>query len=69
MMDEKQEKLKSIEALLKVYDGEMEINPYVLQYLSLEELETIELGILKKQGNVIEDNHEWLQQFKKEKNV
>ncbi len=65
-MDEKEKKLKEIEALLKVYDGEMEINAYVLKYLTLEELESIELNILKKQGNVIEDNSQWLEQFKKE---
>lgn len=62
----KEKKLKEIEELLKVYDGEMEIAPYVLKYLTLEELETIELQILKKQSNVIEDNSDWLQQFKKE---
>lgn len=67
-MDEKTKKLREIEALLKVYDGEMEIAPYVLEYLTLEELESIELNILKKQSNVIEDNSVWLQQFKKEEN-
>lgn len=67
-MDEKTKKLREIEALLKVYDGEMEIAPYVLEYLTLEELESIELNILKKQSNVIEENSAWLQQFKKEEN-
>jgi len=62
----KEKKLKEIEELLKVYDGEMEIAPYVLKYLTFEELESIELQILKKQSNVIEDNSDWLQQFKKE---
>jgi hypothetical protein len=65
-MDDKEKKLKEIEELLKVYDGEMEIDSYVLKYLTLEELESIELQILKKQSNVIEDNSKWLQQFKKE---
>jgi hypothetical protein len=65
-MDDKEKKLKEIEELLKVYDGEMEIDSYVLKYLTLEELESIELQILKKQSNVIEDNSQWLQQFKKE---
>ncbi|MCH9813547.1 MAG: hypothetical protein K0U47_06340 [Epsilonproteobacteria bacterium] len=65
-MDEKAEKLKEIEALLKVYDGEMEIAPYVLEYLTLEELESIEVQLLRKQSNVIEENSNWLQQFKKE---
>jgi hypothetical protein len=69
MMDsqeEKEKRLKEIESLLKVYGGELEIAPYVLQYLSIEELDSIILNILKQQSNVIEENHEWLQQFKKE---
>ncbi len=69
MIDKKQEKLKEIEELLKVYDGQMQIHPYVLEYLSLEELESIELNILKKQSNVIEENSGWLQQFKKEQDT
>ncbi len=63
-MDEKRKKLIEIEELLKVYDGEMEISPYVLEYLTLEELESIEFNILKQQSNVIEENSKWLQQFK-----
>lgn len=63
-MNDKEKKLKEIEELLKVYDGEMEIDSYVLKYLTFEELESIELNILKKQSNVIEENSEWLQQFK-----
>ena len=64
---QKEEKLKEIEKLLELYDGEsLEIAPYVLKYLSLSELEEIELKILQKQSDVISDNHEWLQQFKKE---
>ncbi len=65
-MDEKKKKLADIEELLKVYDGEMEIDSYVLEYLTLNELESIELNILKQQSNVIEENSQWLQQFKKE---
>jgi hypothetical protein len=65
-MNEKEEKLKEIEKLLKTYGGELEIDRYVLQYLSLDELESIELNILKKQSNVIKANSEWLEQFKKE---
>ncbi|RUM62817.1 MAG: hypothetical protein DSZ05_09525 [Sulfurospirillum sp.] len=64
-LEEKQKRLKEIEELLTTYGGELEIAPYVLNYLSLEELETIIVNILKKQSNVIEENHEWLQQFKK----
>ncbi len=61
----KEEKLKEIEELLKTYDGEMEIAPYVLKYLRLEELDSILLNLLKQQSNVIEENSQWLEQFKK----
>ncbi len=61
----KEEKLKEIEELLKTYDGKMEIAPYVLKYLTIEELDSILLNLLKHQSNVIEENSQWLQQFKK----
>ncbi len=64
-MDEKEKKLQEIEHLLENYGGEIEIDSYVLKYLSMEELENIEHLILKKQSDLIEDNSEWLQQFKK----
>ena len=67
LMDKKEEKLREIDKLLETYgkDG-LEIDPYVLKYLSLNELENIELLILTKQSDVITDNSDWLQQFKKE---
>ena len=61
----KEKLLKEIEELLSKYDGEMEISPYVLEYLDEHELEKIKQNLLKKQENVIEDNSEWLEQFKK----
>ena len=61
----KQELLKEIETLLAKYDGEMEISPYVLEYLDENELEKIKQTLLKKQENVIKENSEWLEQFKK----
>ena len=68
MYDEKKlKKLKEIEELLKTYDAKMEIAPYVLKYLSTEELDSIILNLLKQQSNVIKENQEWLQQFKKVK--
>jgi hypothetical protein len=67
MKDLKEEKLKEIDRLLKTYkNDDLEIDSYVLKYLSLDELEKIELLILTKQSDVIADNHDWLQQFKKE---
>ena len=66
MEEKKKEKLHQIEELLRVYGGELEIAPYVLTYLTLDELDSIILNLLRQQSNVIEENHEWLQQFKKE---
>lgn len=64
---QKEQKLKEIEKLLKTYgEDSLEIDPYVLKYLSLDALQEIELRILQKQSDVIADNHDWLQQFKKE---
>ncbi|HHD77454.1 MAG TPA: hypothetical protein ENK97_01570 [Campylobacteraceae bacterium] len=64
---EKAEKLRQIEELLNTYGGTLEIAPYVLRYLSPDELDSIIISLLEQQSNVIEANHEWLQQFKKVK--
>lgn len=61
---EKQVKLQELNTLLQTYGGELDIAPYVLEYLSLEELNSIVENILKKRETTIADNHEWLQQFK-----
>ncbi len=69
MIDEqkvKEQRLKEIEEMLKNYGGELEIDPFVLKYLSIDELDSILLGLLKRQESIIENNHEWLQQFKKD---
>lgn len=63
-MDEKKELLKEIEELLNKYNDTLEIGPYVLEYLSCEDLESIKTNIIKKQETVISDNSQWLQQFK-----
>ena len=64
---EKEKILKSIEKLLETYGSDgLKIDPYVLKYLSLSDLEEIEFRLLQKQSDVIADNHDWLQQFKKE---
>jgi hypothetical protein len=62
----KEQRLKEIEEMLKNYGGQLEIDPFVLKYLSLDELDSILLGLLKRQESIIENNHEWLQQFKKD---
>jgi len=62
----KKDILKEIETLLAKYDGEMEISPYVLEYLDKDELEKILKTLQKKQENVIKDNFEWMKGFVKE---
>ena len=62
----KEDILKEIETLLAKYDGEMEISPYVLEYLDENELEKILKNLQKKQENVIKDNFEWMKGFVKE---
>lgn len=63
-MDEKKELLKDIQDLLNKYNDTLEMSPYVLEYLSCEDLESIKNNIIKKQDSVINDNSQWLQQFK-----
>ncbi len=63
---EKEKRLKSIEEALTNYGGKLEIDPFVLKYLSLDELDSILIGLLKRQESIIQNNHDWLQQFKKD---
>ncbi len=64
--ESKEKKLKNIQEMIENYGGKLEIDPFVLKYLSLDELDSIMLGLLKRQESIIENNHEWLQQFKKD---
>ncbi len=65
-MKTKEELLKEIEALL-AYNPEqkLEINPNYLEYLELEDLESIKSTLLEKVGKLKEDDKDWLEQFKK----
>jgi len=69
-MQTKEELLKEIEALL-TYNPEdkLEINPNYLEYLELEDLKSIKKALVAKIGKLKEEDIEWLQQFKKEKNI
>ena len=64
--ESKEKKLKNIQEMIENYGGKLEIDPFVLKYLSLDELDSIMLGLLKRQESIIENNHEWLEQFKKD---
>jgi len=65
-MDIKEQLLKEIEALLTYKPEEkLEINPNYLEYLEVEDLESIKSGLLQKMGKLTQDDIEWLEQFKK----
>ena len=63
MNESKEDTLKEIEELLKTYDEKIDFDPYILEYLSIQELENIKINIQKRQENIIKDNHKWLQSF------
>ena len=65
-MKTKEELLKEIEALL-AYNPEqkLEINPNYLEYLELNDLESIKAGLLQKVGTLNKEDLDWLKQFKK----
>ncbi|WP_300364941.1 hypothetical protein [Hydrogenimonas sp.] len=63
---EKDELLKEIEKLLSFDGNPTTINPDYLAYFSIEELESIKKGLEEKYEKMVEENFEWLQQFKKE---
>ncbi|HHO42108.1 MAG TPA: hypothetical protein ENN12_02005 [Epsilonproteobacteria bacterium] len=64
-MNEKQEILKEIERLLSYGDKSFSIDPNLLQYLKIEDLESIKRSLLAKVGVLSDENKEWLEQFKK----
>ena len=62
----KEELLKEIEALLSYKPEEKTtINPNYLEYLELEDLESIKKGLMAKIGKLKKEDIEWLEQFKK----
>ena len=61
----KEELLKEIEALLSYKPEEKTtINPNYLEYLEINDLESIKKGLMDKMGKLKEEDIEWLQQFK-----
>jgi hypothetical protein len=65
-MDIKEELLKEIEALLNYRPEESTtINPNYLEYLEVEDLESIKKGLIDKIGKLSPEDIAWLQQFKK----
>ena len=65
-MKTKEELLKEIESLLTYKpEQKLEINPNYLEYLEVEDLESIKRSLLKKFGVLTQEDKEWLEQFKK----
>ena len=65
-MQTKEELLKEIESLLTYKpEQKLEINPNYLEYLELDDLESIKRSLLQKIGVLSEEDKEWLEQFKK----
>ncbi|WP_457593369.1 hypothetical protein [Hydrogenimonas sp.] len=63
---EKEELLEAIEKLLSFDGNETSINPDYLEYFTIEELEAIKRKLEEKYETMVEENLEWMQQFKKE---
>ncbi|WOE69671.1 hypothetical protein RZR97_11245 [Hydrogenimonas thermophila] len=63
---EKRQLLEDIEKLLSFDGNDTEINPNYLEYFTIDELISIKKELEKKYANMVEDNLEWMQQFKKQ---
>jgi hypothetical protein len=57
--------LKEIDALISYGREEPTINPDLLAYLSIEELENIKARLIEKVNVLTEEDKAWLEQFKK----
>ncbi|CAA6798790.1 MAG: Unknown protein [uncultured Sulfurovum sp.] len=65
-INKKEELLQEIEALLSYKPEEKTtINPNYLEYLELEDLESIKKGLINKIGKLSQEDIVWLEQFKK----
>lgn len=64
-MNEKEALLKEIEILISYGKEEPTINPELLQYLEIKDLESIKESLLRKVGTLSEEDKVWLEQFKK----
>ena len=66
-MNTKEELLHEIEALLTYkLEQATTINPNYLEYLTLEDLQSIKKSLTAKIGRLSTEDIKWLQQFKKE---
>ena len=64
-MNEKEALLKEIETLISYGKNEPTINPELLKYLEIKDLESIKESLVRKVGTLSDEDKVWLEQFKK----
>ena len=66
-MSTKEELISDIEKLLNSYEGQppTRINPALLSFMDEQTLRAIIASLLEQKDKTVEDNLEWLEQFKK----
>ena len=57
--------LQDIETLISYGKEEPTINPDLLAYLDIDELQSIKAKLLERVGKLSEEDKAWLEQFKK----
>jgi len=66
MIIKKEKLLKEIEVLLSYNPQEsVDINPNYIEYLELNDLESIKANLINKVGKIKQEDIVWLEQFKK----
>jgi hypothetical protein len=61
----KESLLQEIEALISYGKSTPTINPDLLAYLDIDELQSIKTKLLARVGKLSDEDKEWLEQFKK----
>jgi len=61
----KEDLLQEIDKLISYGRKETTINPDLLAYLDLDELQSIKAKLLKRVGKLSDEDKAWLEQFKK----
>jgi len=64
-MEDKSLLLKEIEELISYGEDEPTINPALLEYMEISDLESIKAKLLLRVGQLSSEDREWLEQFKK----
>ena len=65
MQNEKEILLAEIEKLIAYGRDEPTINPALLAYLSIDDLNNTKAKLLERVGTLSDENKAWLEQFKK----